>query len=352
MVKIYQKYASSPALGIVASGLGNSLLSPSGQWAIVPALEDVHVWDVKTGSLIQTCRVSETASSLKNPPIVTCLCAHGAAAKEMIYSVGYSDGSIRLWDLGSPDHQPVLIQTLQGHSKAVTALSYSHHDRLLVSGSKDTDVIVWDLVAESGLFRLKKCHRDEITALVWISCDSNAKPTHLVSASKDSLIKVWDLKTQHCVETVLTHRGAVHSLDWIASESLLLSGSEDGQVRAWSVDLKTLSTKLDMEEEEESSKGAKEEEAAIKRALVLQGTLERASKEKVLHIKSLSKGDASFLAVQVGHITRISQCKKNSREKNCKGLRLARGTLQNSLSRRARKETRSKETETKGKEEL
>jgi U3 small nucleolar RNA-associated protein 12 len=301
MVKIYQKYASSPALGVVASGLGNSLLSPSGNWAIVPALEDVHVWDVKTGALVQSCRVSEI-SSTKTPPTVTCLCAHTAATvstKELIYSVGYSDGSIRLWDLGSPDHQPILIQTLQGHSKAVTALSYSHQDRLLVSGSKDTDVIVWDLVAESGLFRLKKCHRDEISALVWISSEStatNSKPTHLVSASKDSLIKVWDLKTQHCVETVLTHRGAVHSLDWIASESLLLSGSEDGQVRAWSVDLKTLSTKLDIEEE---TKDAQNEDATIKRALTLQGTLERASKEKVLHIKSLSKGDASFLAVQV-----------------------------------------------------
>lgn len=39
------------------------------------------------------------------------------------------------------------------------------------------------------------------------------KSEKLVSASKDSFVKIWDLKTQHCVQTLVGHRNEVWSLD-------------------------------------------------------------------------------------------------------------------------------------------
>jgi len=35
----------------------------------------------------------------------------------------------------------------------------------------------------------------------------------LLSSSKDSLVKLWDLQTQHCVETLVGHRSEVWSID-------------------------------------------------------------------------------------------------------------------------------------------
>jgi WD40 repeat protein len=48
---------------------------------------------------------------------------------------------------------------------AVTCATFSHGGTLLITGSKDTDLIVWDVLAETGLFRLKG-HKDQVTAVV------------------------------------------------------------------------------------------------------------------------------------------------------------------------------------------
>ena len=41
---------------------------------------------------------------------------------------------------------------------AVTALRFNASGALLASGAKDTDVILWDVVGEAGLFRLRGHH--------------------------------------------------------------------------------------------------------------------------------------------------------------------------------------------------
>ena len=44
---------------------------------------------------------------------------------------------------------------------AVTALRFNAAGALLASGAKDTDVIVWDVVGETGMFRLRG-HHDQV----------------------------------------------------------------------------------------------------------------------------------------------------------------------------------------------
>jgi WD40 repeat protein len=68
---------------------------------------------------------------------------------------------IRLWDFVKGTCEVVL----NGHKSAVTALRYSKSGSLLASGAKDTDIVVWDVVGETGLYRLKG-HRDQVTDLV------------------------------------------------------------------------------------------------------------------------------------------------------------------------------------------
>lgn len=65
------------------------------------------------------------------------------------FAVGYSDGSIRLWSASSNS----VITTFNGHKKAVTALAFDQDGSRLASGSQDTDLIIWDVVAEAGLYR-------------------------------------------------------------------------------------------------------------------------------------------------------------------------------------------------------
>jgi U3 small nucleolar RNA-associated protein 12 len=66
-----------------------------------------------------------------------------------VFAVGYADGSIRIWDSDSSS----VTTTFNGHRKAVTAMAFDESGTRLASGSQDTDIIVWDLVVETGLFR-------------------------------------------------------------------------------------------------------------------------------------------------------------------------------------------------------
>jgi U3 small nucleolar RNA-associated protein 12 len=65
------------------------------------------------------------------------------------FAVGYADGSIRIWDAANG----TVITTFNGHKNSVTALAFDEQGTRLASGSQDTDLIVWDLVAEAGLYR-------------------------------------------------------------------------------------------------------------------------------------------------------------------------------------------------------
>ena len=65
------------------------------------------------------------------------------------FAVGYADGSIRLWSASSQS----VIATFNGHKSSVTALAFDETGSRLASGSQDTNLILWDVVGEAGLFR-------------------------------------------------------------------------------------------------------------------------------------------------------------------------------------------------------
>ncbi|PFX34624.1 WD repeat-containing protein 3 [Stylophora pistillata] len=97
----------------------------------------------------------------------------------------------------SPDHQGLAVG---GHKSAVSVLKFDDAGGRLVSGSRDTDVIVWDTVNEAGLYRFKG-HKGLIT-----ECYFMKSQNVLITSSKDSFVKFWDLDTQHCFLTLVGHR--------------------------------------------------------------------------------------------------------------------------------------------------
>jgi len=68
---------------------------------------------------------------------------------------------------------------------------------------QDTDIILWDVVAEAGLHRLTG-HKGIVTQICFLE-----KYNVLVSGSKDTFVKFWDLDTNHCFKTLVGHRTEV-----------------------------------------------------------------------------------------------------------------------------------------------
>ncbi|KAK4692426.1 U3 small nucleolar RNA-associated protein 12, partial [Lecanoromycetidae sp. Uapishka_2] len=260
MVKSYLKYEHSKTFGLIASASSNviwcrdendghtTLRSSGAGRAIIGADEEVLCWDVKKGELLS--RWKDAACSAEVTVIVR------SDADPDLYAVGYGDGSIRIWDsrIGN------LIISFNGHKSAVTTLAFDKDGVRLASGAKDTDIIVWDLVAEIGLFKLRG-HKDQITGLYYLHTgngvsatkveagadeslehgqtnDDNQHAGYLLSTSKDALIKVWDIGSQHCIEThVAQSNGECWSMGVSADQSGIITAGNDGELKVWSVDL-------------------------------------------------------------------------------------------------------------------
>lgn len=229
MVRSYTRYELDAVFGIVTSTQSNAVYLPAPEGstkaagrAVVPALERVIVWDVKKGEKIlswldRDCKV-EVTQIAQSP------------ADTDIFAVGYSDGSIRLWSLESETS----IVTLNGHRSAITALCFDSSGSRLASGARDTNVVLWDVVAETGVSRLKG-HRDQITALSFIAL-SGGEATHILTTSKDSYLKLWDLSNSHCVETHTAHKGECWAMTLSSDSTVLATAGLEGELKLWTIE--------------------------------------------------------------------------------------------------------------------
>lgn len=74
-----------------------------------------------------------------------------------------------------------------------------------------------------------------------------------MSSSKDTLLKVWDLYTQHCVSTNVAHRTQVWSLavfvDTSTNDTVIITGGGEGEAKAWRLDFRVLESRVSMDNE-------------------------------------------------------------------------------------------------------
>ncbi|CEP02195.1 unnamed protein product (mitochondrion) [Plasmodiophora brassicae] len=218
MVKAYLRYEQSSSFGVVYSPTSDVVFDVSGRLVLSGSLESLQVWNVKQGALVTS--MSPERTSKERPISVTRIAVgpDGAAA------AGYSDGSIRLWNTADS----TCIVTLNGHRGAVSALRFNKDGSRLASGSNDTDIIMWDVIAQAGLFRLRG-HIDAVTDVCFVGDNT------LLSSSKDTFVKRWQLTTQHCAQTLVGHHAEVWSLDVDGNGQFLVTGSTDAELRLWSI---------------------------------------------------------------------------------------------------------------------
>jgi U3 small nucleolar RNA-associated protein 12 len=278
MVKSYLRYVPSATLGIIVSPNANIIAHvyrpPNSRHAvtlaIVPALEAIKIWNTKSSALLATLHdapsMAEVTALTLNP------------ANPLVLAAGYNNGSIRLWTLKDDFSAGELAVTFTGHKSAVTHLAFDEEGNRLVSGSRDTDVVLWDIVAETGLVRLR-AHTDQITGLGFLPEpreDGLRGRDLLVTTGKDGLVKVWDLTTAFCCETHVAHRGEVWALAVSPNRRTVVTAGPDGEVKLWHVMLR-------MEDEGE-------------KVLVQRGVVMRSGKEQPLTMKFHPAGD--YLALR------------------------------------------------------
>ncbi|KAK5109184.1 hypothetical protein LTR62_007269 [Meristemomyces frigidus] len=175
---------------------------------------------------------------------------------------GSRDRTIRVWDIdtyqcvrviGGPDvipiHGPKVLRTVDypsfhlatasvngttygsniyhtpkyWHDASILCLQYD--DEILVTGSSDSDLIIWDIKTYEPITRLKK----HTGGVLDVALDAK----HIVSCSKDSRIIIWNRKNFEYIGELTGHRGPVNAVQ--LRGNLLVSASGDGIARMWNI---------------------------------------------------------------------------------------------------------------------
>ncbi|CAL4083170.1 unnamed protein product, partial [Meganyctiphanes norvegica] len=190
----YLRYVPGSVFGLVGSGQCVKFVTRFSQvakYVAVPACENVLIWDSKRSSKVLTLNAEvkgQVTVIEPRPP------AEGSMDNTHI-AVGYTDGTVVIFDLQLG--QPLKFT---GHRGAVSSITWDRQGMRVASGSDDGEIVIWDVVSERGMVRLRG-HKGRITRLRFL------KQRNVVASScKDSYIKFWDLDTNHCFRTLTGHR--------------------------------------------------------------------------------------------------------------------------------------------------
>ncbi|KAL1644350.1 hypothetical protein SLS61_008857, partial [Didymella pomorum] len=133
------------------------------------------------------------------------------------------DNTVKVWDASSG----ACLQTLEGHSSSVRSVAFSHDSSKLASASWDYTVKVWDASSGACLQTLEG-HSSYVESVAF-SHDSSK----LASASYDKTVKVWDASSGACLQTLEGHSSSVRSVAFSHDSSKLASASHDKTVKVW-----------------------------------------------------------------------------------------------------------------------
>ncbi|MBP5975198.1 hypothetical protein HW132_21280 [Brasilonema sp. CT11] len=123
---------------------------------------------------------------------------------------------------------------LEGHSTAVSGLSFSPDGKMIASASTDNTVKLWSV--DGRLLKTLNGHSDPVWG-VSFSPDSKT----LASASHDKTVKLWSVDGQ-LLKTLNGHSAEVYGVSFSPDGKTLASASSDKTVKLWSVDGQLLKT--------------------------------------------------------------------------------------------------------------
>jgi WD40 repeat protein len=128
------------------------------------------------------------------------------------------------------------VNEFKAHDWGVNAVCWHPEKPLLLSGSKDAHLRVWDAADDFRLLSTIPAHNYAIYSIAF-----HPDGKLFATGSRDKTIKIWDA---HSFEFLLriskevhnSHTHSVNSLLWHSFQDVLLSGGDDREVMAWDVE--------------------------------------------------------------------------------------------------------------------
>jgi glucose repression regulatory protein TUP1 len=164
--------------------------------------------------------------------------------EDEFFATGSEDNLIRVWALqdlltAARESQPAPppSQFLRGHSKDVYTLEFINKNEL-ISGSGDETLRIWDIKTGDCKNTIKIDASEKTagkdSAITSLAVSHSRR--YVAACSLDKLVRVWDLQaeTPVLIQTLSGHTDSIYSVCFNHSDSEIISGALDKTVRRWS----------------------------------------------------------------------------------------------------------------------
>ncbi|KAM7541762.1 hypothetical protein Aperf_G00000001806 [Anoplocephala perfoliata] len=206
----YRRYSGDGVFGVVANDsvpikyIKDSDGKP-GRFCVTGTNASVSVWNLQTElRAISTLAVNYQSGSNTG-----------------LLGIGYMDGWVSVFSLNSGNEEA----TFRAGSHRVTSMDIFN---FTIACAAESELHVMDIVSGSG-YRLKG-HRGAITSVKIIP-----RNDILISGGRDTFVKFWCLRTQHCFLTLTGHPGPIWDFALSADCKTLVTGSSDTNIRLWKI---------------------------------------------------------------------------------------------------------------------
>ena len=146
--------------------------------------------------------------------------------KEDLLISGSGDQTIKVWNCATGS----LKFTLSGHTNSVLTLAISPCDRWLISGSADRTIRIWDLTTPFAKPHVIEENCRQITV---VAITPNGQ--YFISAAKDNCLKLWCMKTKKNIYTYKTSIDNINSIA-ISPDSKLMAIGNMNKVEVWNLE--------------------------------------------------------------------------------------------------------------------
>ncbi|KTW26776.1 hypothetical protein T552_02777 [Pneumocystis carinii B80] len=166
-----------------------------------------------------------------SPTFSSCDVKWGCGGTRNILATASTNGSIVLWDLTRP-YGDQIDRIITEHFRSVNRLAFNHlTGYLLLSGSQDGNIKLWDLRDRNGTSKYTMQGKAESVRDIQFNPNSG---NEFIAGFENGSIQLWDIRKPNIYERKINaHNGLTLTLDWHSDGRHIATGGRDRMIKVW-----------------------------------------------------------------------------------------------------------------------